>query len=842
MRLRRKEAAVTPDTVKSPTAFAPSPEREHTRTGLSPEVLSRAIRDNLHFVLGRHPSLATRYEWFRAVAYTLRDRLMDRWIRNVPTILDPDVRVVSYLSAEFLIGPQLMSNLVALDAVGPFREALLGLDLRLQDMAMLEQEPGLGNGGLGRLAACFLESLATRRVPAFGYGIRYEFGIFDQEIRDGWQVELTDKWLRLGNPWEIPRYEITYPVYFGGRTEQLPDPEGRPRVRWIPDRIVKGMAYDTPILGCGVDQVNILRLWKSESFDVFNFQAFNSGDYYGAVEREVQSENLAKVLYPNDERLEGKQLRLEQQYFFVSCSLRDMIRLHRLRSPSLETFGRKFAVQLNDTHPAIAVAELMRLLVDEHQLDWEVAWRIAQSTFSYTNHTLMPEALERWPLPLFAKVLPRLLEIIYEINRRFLDDVRLLYPHDEELIRRVSLIDESGPRYIRMAHLATVGSHAVNGVAALHSELLKNEVLRDFYMLDPDKFLNVTNGVTPRRWIGVANPGLAALLTDRLGASWIRDTERELPRLEPLAEDAGFREDWRRVKRANKERLAADLKEATGVAVDPASLFDIQVKRIHEYKRQHLNVLHVVSLYAKLKRSAAPDHPPRTIIFAGKAAPGYRMAKLIIKLITSVADVVNRDPAVRDRLRVVFLPNFNVKTAEPVYPAADLSEQISTAGKEASGTGNMKFALNGALTIGTLDGANVELREAVGHDNFFLFGLTVAEVKERWRQGYDPRAAAESNPDLREVLDLIGGGRFSRGDKEMFQPLVGSLLERDDYFLLADYPSYVAAQEEVSLAYGQSESWTRKSILNTARVGAFSSDRAVKEYCEKIWRADAAPK
>jgi starch phosphorylase len=816
-------------------------EKEHTRTGLSRELLERAIRDNLHFVLGRHPSLATPYEWFRAVAYTLRDRIMDRWIRNVPVVIHPDVRVVSYLSAEFLIGPQLMSHVVALGAVEPLREALASLSWKLDDLAALEEEPGLGNGGLGRLAACFLESLATQRVPAFGYGIRYEFGIFDQEIRDGWQAELTDKWLRRGNPWEIPRYEITFPVNFGGHTEHFRDPEGRHRVRWVPDRIVKGIAYDTPILGCGVNFVNILRLWKSESFDMFDFQAFNSGDYYGAVEREVQSENLAKVLYPNDERLEGKQLRLEQQYFFVSCSLRDMIRLHLLRSPSVETLDRKFAIQLNDTHPAIAVAELMRLLVDEHEVDWDRAWEITTRTLSYTNHTLLPEALERWPLPLFERVLPRPLEIIYEINRRFLDEVRLLHPFEEDLIRRVSIIDESGPRYVRMAHLATVGSHAVNGVAALHSELLKTEVLRDFHALEPGKFLNVTNGVTPRRWIAVANPALAELLTERLGKAWLRDTEGELARLEPLAEEAGFQDEWRRVKRSNKERLAAICRAETGILVDPDSLFDVQVKRIHEYKRQHLNVLHVVSLYVRLKRDPGLDLPPRTVIFAGKAAPAYRMAKLIIKLITSVAEVVNRDPALEGRLRVVFVPNFNVKTAEPIYPAADLSEQISTAGKEASGTGNMKFALNGGLTIGTLDGANVEIREAVGPENFFLFGKTVEEVEEILANHYDPGHLAATVPLLGEVLDMIGGGWFSRGDREMFRPLVEGLRGRDEYLLLADFPSYQEAQEKVSAAFRDPVAWTRKSILNTARAGGFSSDRAIREYCRKIWKVSPAP-
>jgi starch phosphorylase len=678
-------------------------------------------------------------------------------------------------------------------------------------------------------------------VPAFGYGIRYEFGIFDQEIRDGWQVEITDKWLRNGNPWEIARYEIAYPVQFGGRTEALRDASGRVRMRWIPDRIVKGVAYDTPVLGYGVDHVDILRLWKSESFDVFDIQAFNQGDYYGAVEREIHSENLTKVLYPNDERLEGKQLRLEQQYFFVSCSLRDMIRLHLLRSKSVETFDRKWAVQLNDTHPSIAVAELMRLLVDEYDLEWDKAWEITTRTMAYTNHTLLPEALERWPLPLFARVLPRPLEIIYEINRRFLDDVRLRHPGDEDLIRRVSLIDESGEKYVRMANLATVGSHEVNGVAALHSELLKSSVLSDFHRISPDKFSNVTNGVTPRRWIAVANPGLTTLLRDRIGDAWLRNTEEELGRLEPLAEDAGFRDEWRKVKRENKVALSRILKLRAGVSADPDSLFDIQVKRIHEYKRQQLNVLQAIATYARMKQDSSYDPPPRTILFAGKAAPGYRMAKLIIKLITSVADVVNRDPAVRDRLKIAFLPDFNVKNAQPVYPAADLSEQISTAGKEASGTGNMKFSFNGALTIGTLDGANVEIMEAVGRENFFLFGLTVDEVAQTWAKGYSPRAALDADPTLREAVELLERGHFSKGDTNLFRPLLDSLLNRDEYLVFADFPAYREAQDRVSEAFQDSNRWTRMSILNVARMGGFSSDRSIREYCDRIWNARPAP-
>ena len=593
-----------------------------------------------------------------------------------------------------------------------------------------EEEPGLGNGGLGRLAACYMDSLATLNVPAIGYGIRYEFGIFDQAIRDGWQIELTDKWLRFGNPWEIIRSEITFDVKLGGRTERYRDEAGCSRVRWLPEKVVKGVAYDTPVPGYRAPTTNLLRLWKAEATESFDFEAFNVGDYYRAVGEKIASETISKVLYPNDEPEAGKQLRLEQQYFFVSCSLQDMIRLLILRGKPLHEFHSYWAAQLNDTHPSIAIAELMRLLVDEHAMEWDQAWAITQQTCGYTNHTLLAEALERWPLPLFARLLPRHLEIIYEINRRFLDDIRLRYPSDDQLLRRLSLIDETGGKYIRMAHLASVGSHAINGVAALHTELLKQTVLSDFYRVAPEKFFNVTNGVTPRRWIALSNPNLSALITRKIGDRWLADLEKELEHLEPLAVDADFQKDWQAVKADNKRVLADLIKERTGVIVDPRSLFDIQVKRLHEYKRQHLNVLYLITLFNRLRRAPSAAEIPRTVIFGGKAAPGYRMAKLIIKLINSVATTINQDPVVSQVLKVVFLPDFNVKTGHRVYPAADLSEQISTAGKEASGTGNMKFAMNGALTIGTLDGANVEIRDAVGPENFFLFGLTAQRLND----------------------------------------------------------------------------------------------------------------
>jgi starch phosphorylase len=812
---------------------------ETIRTGLGADAIAEALIDNLHFLQAKLPLEATRNDWYMALAYTVRDRMLDRYIRTLEAIIgaNTSAKVVAYLSAEFLTGPHLGNSLINLGIWEATEKAVAQVGQNLADLLEQEEEPGLGNGGLGRLAACYMDSLATLKVPAIGYGIRYEFGIFDQTIRDGWQVELTDKWLRFGNPWEIVHSDVTFDVKFGGRSEHYYDEQGRYRVRWVPEKVVKGVAYDTPVPGYQAPTTNLLRLWKAEAAESFDFEAFNVGDYYAAVDEKIVSETISKVLYPNDEPEAGKLLRLAQQYFFVSCSLQDMIRLLLRRGKNLDEFHLYWAAQLNDTHPSIAVAELMRLLVDEHLMDWDQAWAITQKTCGYTNHTLLSEALEKWPLSLFGKVLPRHLEIIYEINRRFLHDVRLRYPGDDELLRRLSLIDEAGEKYVRMAHLASVGSHAINGVAALHSELLKQTVLRDFYLVAPEKFLNVTNGVTPRRWIVLSNPQLSSLITSKIGDQWISDLEDELERIEPFADDPDFQSEWQAVKAANKRALAGFIKERTGIVVDPHSLFDIQVKRLHEYKRQHLNALYAITLYNQLKRGSDAGATPRTVIFGGKAAPGYRMAKLIIKLINSVAAVINQESKVSDVLKVVFFPDFNVKNGQRVYPAADLSEQISTAGKEASGTGNMKFSMNGALTIGTLDGANVEIRDAVGHENFFLFGLTTEEVARRKTDGYSPRAIYEANPALREAIDLIDSGFFSNGDRELFRPLVESLLNRDDYMLLADYQAYVDCQQRVSEAYQDQKNWTRMSILNSARVGRFSSDRSIREYCRDIWNA-----
>lgn len=819
---------------KNAASVAAESTDTNVRTGMQAAALKQAVTDHLRYSVGCLAAVANAHDYYRALALAVRDRMQQRWMSTTQTYFDLDRKVACYLSAEFLMGPHLGNNLVNLDIEQEARTALAELGQDLDAIMACEEEPGLGNGGLGRLAACYLDSLATLQRPAIGYGIRYEFGIFDQEIHDGWQTEKTDKWLRYGNPWEIEKPKVAYHVNWGGHTEFYRDDAGNDRVRWVPHQVVKGIAYDTPIQGYGVDTCNTLRLWSAEAVESFDFQAFNTGDYYQAVEEKMVSETVTKILYPNDEPAAGKRLRLAQQYFFVSCSLQDMLHILDLAGEPVERFAERFAVQLNDTHPSIGVAELMRLLVDERQLDWDTAWTITVQTFGYTNHTLLPEALETWALPMFQRLLPRHQEIIYEINRRFLAEVRIRFPGDEARVTRMSLIGEEGDKCVRMAHLATVGSHAINGVAALHSDLLKASVLKDFYALWPERFSNKTNGVTPRRFLALANPGLRALLNSTLGGEWLADLG-QLRQLEARTGNATFRRKWRTIKEANKKRLAEYVRARTGIELDPSWLFDIQVKRIHEYKRQHLNVLHIVTLYRRLKENPQLAVPPRAFIFGGKAAPGYFMAKRIIKLINAVAETVNADPDVNARMKVAFVPNFNVQSAHLIYPAADLSEQISTAGKEASGTGNMKFMLNGALTIGTLDGANVEMREEAGAENFFLFGLTAEEVERVQREGYCPGDYVSGNGELRAVLELIGSGHFSRGDAEVFRSVVDNLTQSDPFLVLADYAAYIACQEQVSAAWQDKENWTRMSILNTARSGKFSSDRAISEYCEEIW-------
>jgi starch phosphorylase len=805
-----------------------------TRTGLAAGEIKQAFLENLRCGMGRPRMVATPHDLYFALALTVRERVFDHAVASLEAISGNNQRRVAYLSAEFLPGPHLGNNLLNLGITEPAREALASLGYDLDAILNQEEEPGLGNGGLGRLASCYMDSLASVEVPAVGFGIRYEFGIFDQSIVDGWQCEITDKWLRFGNAWEVIRPEIHFEVGFGGHTEASTDEQGRYRVRWIPENKVMGVACDTPIPGYQVGTCNTLRLWKAEAIESFDLAAFNHGNYDRAVEQKVASETITKVLYPNDEAHQGKLLRLKQQIFFTSCALQNMLRIHKLLGHKPVTFHRDWAVQLNDTHPAVAVAELMRLLLDEHGLTWDEAWAVSRATFAYTNHTLLPEALEKWTVDLFGSLLPRHLEIIYEINSRFLDEVRAAFPGDEARIARMSIIDESGPRHVRMAHLACVGSHHINGVAKLHSELLKQTVLRDFAEMWPEKFCNVTNGVTPRRFVAASNPGLAALIADHAGDDWLKDLSR-LRKLEPLADKPAFRKQWRAIKLVNKRRLAALIAERVGVNIDPESLFDVQVKRIHEYKRQHLNVLHILTLYLQLKKNPQADIPARTFIFGGKAAPGYFMAKRIIKLITATGDLVNHDPDSAGRITVAFFPDFNVKNAQYIYPAADLSEQISTAGKEASGTGNMKFTLNGALTIGTLDGANVEIREEVGAENFFLFGLTADEVNAIKSRGYRPRDYYEQNGQLREVLEFIASGALAGGDRELFRPLVENLLYDDPFLVLADYSAYMKAQERVATLWNNPEEWTRKSILNTARAGKFSSDRSIRDYCERIW-------
>jgi glycogen phosphorylase len=807
----------------------------NARTAADVDTLKRAFADHLQYSQGKDEHTATALDRYFAVAYAARDRMMRRWIQTQQAYYKQDAKRVYYLSLEFLMGRALENNLLNLGIHDAMRSALSDLGLDLADLLAQEPDAGLGNGGLGRLAACFLDSLATLSYPAYGYGIRYEFGIFDQEIRNGYQVERPEEWLRFGSAWEIPRADATVPVSFYGRTEHRRDERGRIQVHWVDARHVLGMPYDVPIAGYGNDTVNTLRLWRARASQELDLADFNAGDYLAAVEEKDLSENISKVLYPNDLTVMGKELRLQQQYFFVCCAIHDIVTRHLKMYEGFREFPDKVAIQMNDTHPAVAVAELMRVLVDEQGLEWDEAWEICGGTFGYTNHTLMPEALEKWSVDLFGRVLPRHLEIVYEVNRRFLEGVRAAGKADEGAIARMSLIEEGPVQQVRMANLAVVGAHSVNGVAALHTELLKKELFHDFHALWPEKFNNKTNGVTPRRWLLAANPALAKSITEVIGPGWVTDAT-ELRRLEPLAADAGFRRLFRGIKRENKARLAEIVRAENGVTLDLESIFDVQVKRIHEYKRQLLNVLRVASEYLRMKEDRSYDPFPRTYLFGGKAAPGYAVAKWIIKLVNSVGDVVNRDVDVRGRITVAFLRNYRVSLAERIFPAAEVSEQISTAGKEASGTGNMKFALNGALTVGTLDGANVEIREEVGAENFFLFGLTVDGVTALKRRGYDPWELYRSDRRLKAVLDAVSAGVFSPGEPGLFRPLVDSLLNGGDpYLVLADFAAYCACQEEVEQAYRDPERWTRMAILNVARSGKFSSDRTIREYAEEIW-------
>src|SRR5713226_4389059 len=802
-----------------------------------------SFTNHLLYSLAKDQYSATARDRFMSLALTVRDRLIERWISTQQRYYRRDAKRVYYLSAEFLMGRALANNLLNLGLYDTAREAMRMMGLEVSDLLEQEVDAGLGNGGLGRLAACFLDSMATLDVPGYGYGIRYEFGMFDQEIKAGWQIEKPDEWLRFGNPWEMPRPEYWVPVGFGGRTEEHFD-HGQLRIHWAPEEQVIGVAYDTPIAGYGNATVNTLRLWRARASEEFDLTLFNDGDYERAVLEKNRSETISKVLYPSDVKMFGRELRLKQQYFFVACSLHDIVRRHLVAHKSLDDFADKIAIQLNDTHPAVAIPELMRIFVDEHQLPWDKAWELTVATFGYTNHTLLSEALETWPVEIFGKLLPRHLAIIFEINRRFLRQVMNRFPYDEQRISRMSLVDEGdgqlSSKRIRMAYLAVVGSHSVNGVAALHTQLLQQDLLHDFHEMWPERFNNKTNGVTPRRWLLTANPELSDAITARIGEGWIVNLD-ELVQLAPHAEDPAFRKQVREIKQRNKDYLGKLIEAENKISVDLHSLFDVQVKRQHEYKRQLLNLLHVVARYLRVKKDPEHKMVPRTFIFGGKAAPAYSTVKLIIKLINSVAGVINADPQVNDRMKVIFLANYRVSLAERVFPASDLSEQISTAGKEASGTGNMKFALNGALTIGTLDGANIEIREEVGAENFFLFGMTAQQVSELWKRGYRPRDFYEQNAELKGVLDLIWSGFFEPDHPELFRPLVQSLLDSDPYMLLADFQSYCDCQDKVSEAFVDQERWTKMAILNIAKMGKFSSDRTIRQYAAEIWNTKPVP-
>jgi starch phosphorylase len=814
---------------------------DSTKGATDKDSIRDAMSAHLTYSISKYPTLATTRDWYEIAARTARDRMAERWMETMQAYYGQDPKRVYYLSLEFLVGRTFSNAVLNLGLQKEFKDALYELGQNLEQVSEIEFDAGLGNGGLGRLAACFLDSMATLELPCYGYGIRYEYGMFHQKIEDGQQVEHPDNWLRYGNPWEFPRPEILYPVRFYGRVVEFRNDDGSTRHHWVDTEEIMAMAYDTPVPGYGGKTVNNMRLWSAKSSRDFDLRYFNQGDYIQAVADKNASENLSKVLYPNDSTELGKELRLRQQYFFVSASLQDILFRYKKHHDSFDDLPDKVAIQLNDTHPAISIPELMRLLIDIHGLKWDDAWDLTTRTFSYTNHTLMPEALETWKVSLFEHVLPRHLAIIYEINFRFLRKVMHTFPGDNDLLRRISLIDENGDRRVRMAHLAIVGSHTVNGVAALHTELMKSTIFSDFNRLSPGKILNMTNGITPRRWLNQANPELAALITSRIGDRWIRDLD-ELQKLRPLAADGDFRKAFAAVKRANKLCLAEIIKHDLHIIVDPDSLFDIQIKRIHEYKRQLLNVLYVVTLYNRIRQGTHPDIAPRTVIIGGKAAPGYAMAKRVIRLINNVAEIVNNDPLVGGRLKVLFFPNYNVSNAERIIPAADLSQQISTAGTEASGTGNMKLSLNGALTIGTLDGANIEIMEEVGQENFFLFGLTAQEVMDRRCQGYNPWDDYNANGELRQVLDMIGSGYFSPEEPDRYQSIVDALLKYGDYYLLlADYASYVECQDRVGALYSKPEEWITKSILNVAGMGKFSSDRTIRQYAEQIWHVGPVP-
>jgi len=798
-------------------------------------VIIKSFLEHLEYTLGKDKYSATKYDGFNALAYAVRDSLVERWLDTQQAYYNCDDKRVYYISMEFLMGRALGNSLINLGVMSDFREAITSLGYDFEAILAEEQDAGLGNGGLGRLAACFLDSMATMSIPAYGYGIRYEYGIFRQAIVEGAQVEIPDNWLRYRNPWELDRQEHLHTVKFYGRVITTLNAAGQLVKEWVDTEDVMAMAYDTPIPGYQTQSVNTLRLWSAKSSREFDLKFFNEGNYIRAVEKKMQSETISKVLYPADNVIEGKELRFKQEYFLASATVHDVLYRFKKKHADLRLLPRKVAIQLNDTHPTLAIPEMMRVLIDLEGLSWEEAWEITRTTFAYTNHTILPEALEQWPVWFFEQILPRHLQIVYEINDHFIKDVQARFPDDPERLSRMSIVEEHWERKIRMAHLAIVGSHSVNGVAALHSEILKHELFRDFFEMYPERFNNKTNGITQRRWLKMANPSLSALIDEYIGEGWTRDLY-QLEKLRAVAADPEFLGRWRGVKRANKEELCRYILQHNGIEVNPDSLFDVQVKRIHEYKRQLLNLLHIITLFNRIKENPQAPLVPRTFIFAGKAAPSYVAAKLTIRLISAVAEIVNRDTDVAGRLKVVFLANYGVSLAEKIFPASDLSEQISTAGTEASGTGNMKFALNGALTVGTLDGANIEIMEEVGRENIFIFGLTASEVSDLKGRGYNPKEYYNSNPELRRVLDMISSGFFSPGAPELFTPITDSLLNLGDhYLLLADYASYVECQEQVGKLFQDQDEWARRAILNTAGMGKFSSDRTIEEYAREIW-------
>lgn len=810
--------------------------------GSDSKAIQRSVSNHLVYTIGKDPLTATDHDWMMAFSYVVRDRLIERWMETQRNYYRHDAKRVYYLSMEFLLGRSLVNSLLNMDIYDACGEALHKLGIELERLRNLEHDAALGNGGLGRLAACFLDSMASLNIPGIGYGIRFEYGMFRQKIEGGNQVELPENWLVQGNPWEFPRPEVTYRVRFGGRVMEYQDPTGRRHFDWIEGDVVLAQAFDTPIPGFHNDTVNNLRLWSAKAYEDFDLSCFNMGEYTEAVVGKTLSENISKVLYPNDTSTMNKLLRLKQQYFFVCASLKDIMRRFFADHDDLHELPERVAIQLNDTHPAIAIPELMRLLMDKHHLEWQFAWDITTRVFSYTNHTLLPEALETWPIKIFEELLPRHLQLIYEINRRFLLMLGHLNPGDMEILHRLSIVDEGDGRRIRMAHLAIVGSHRVNGVSALHTDLLRKVTFKEFDRFYPEKIVNITNGITPRRWLYQANSGLAALICEAIGPDWVRDLN-QLNALEPLADDSQFRERFAAAKRTNKLHLTEQIRYYLEQQVDPDSMFDVQVKRIHEYKRQLLNILRAIALYNRLTESKhSSDFVPRTILFGGKAAPGYVMAKLIIRLINDVADVIDNDPAVNDRLKVLFIPNYDVTTASDIIPAAELSQQISTAGMEASGTGNMKLALNGALTIGTMDGANVEMREHVGAENIFIFGHTAEDLVRIDAKGYNPRRYYQSNRCLKQVIDMIANGYFSPEEPQRYRPITDSLLHTDHFKVLADFQSYMDTSDHVDSIYRLPDTWLRMAILNTARMGYFSSDRTISEYAEKIWHVTPVPR